>query len=101
MTPTEFQQAHLAGSPLIKLFPGSSMGADYIKHLLAPLPHLKIVVTGGVQVNALSIKTWLDAGVFATGIGSQLFSKEAITTGDYKGITEKLKEILLTLNVKR
>ena len=93
-SPTEFQQAYMAGAKLIKLFPAGTVGPDYVKHIRGPLPHLKLVVTGGVQSNVESIKKWLEAGVFAAGIGSQLFSKAVITSGDYKPVTETLKDIL-------
>jgi 2-dehydro-3-deoxyphosphogluconate aldolase/(4S)-4-hydroxy-2-oxoglutarate aldolase len=94
LTPTEFQQAYNAGAKVIKLFPAGTVGPDYVKHIRGPLPHLKIVVTGGVQVNAAAVKTWLNAGVFAAGVGSQLFSKEVIQSGNYDSVTTTLKEIL-------
>ena len=46
----------MAGAKLIKLFPAGTVGPDYVKHIRGPLPHLKIVVTGGVQSNVESIK---------------------------------------------
>lgn len=93
MTPSEFQQAHTSGSPLIKLFPGGTLGPDYLKHILAPLPHLKVVVTGGVQNTSASINSWLKAGAFACGIGSQLFSKEIIAAKNFTAITASLNDL--------
>src|ERR1017187_10569676 len=49
-TPTEAQTAHEAGSDFIKIFPADTLGPGYIKSLRAPLPHLKIVPTGGVDL---------------------------------------------------
>ena len=97
LTPTEFQQAFNAGAKVIKLFPAGTVGPDYVKHIRGPLPHLKIVVTGGVQVNAPAIKAWINAGVFAAGVGSQLFSKEVIQSGNYAPVTETLTAILKEL----
>ena len=48
-TPTEAQLAHEAGADFVKLFPADSLGPGYIKALRAPLPHLRIVPTGGVD----------------------------------------------------
>lgn len=94
MTPSEFQEAYKSGSPLIKLFPGGILGPDYLKQILAPLPHLKIVVTGGVQNTAESVNSWLKAGAFACGIGSQLFTKERIQTRNFEDITLQLKNLI-------
>ncbi|WP_336515773.1 bifunctional 4-hydroxy-2-oxoglutarate aldolase/2-dehydro-3-deoxy-phosphogluconate aldolase [Pollutibacter soli] len=94
MTPSEFQQAYKFGSPLIKLFPGSILGPDYLKHILAPLPHLRVVVTGGVQNTAESINSWLKSGAFACGIGSQLFSKEIIQKKNFDEITVQLNKLI-------
>ena len=46
-TPTEAQLAHEAGADFVKLFPADILGPGYIKALRAPLPHLRIVPTGG------------------------------------------------------
>ncbi|RTZ63959.1 MAG: 2-dehydro-3-deoxyphosphogluconate aldolase, partial [Verrucomicrobia bacterium] len=50
-TPTEAQAAHEAGSDFIKIFPADTLGPGYIKSLLVPLPHLKIIPTGGVNLD--------------------------------------------------
>src|SRR5437867_1100113 len=50
-TPTEAQTAHEAGADFIKIFPADKLGPSYIKALRAPLPHLKIIPTGGVDLN--------------------------------------------------
>lgn len=52
-TPTEAQTAHDAGADFVKLFPADTLGAKYIKALLAPLPHLRIIPTGGVDVTTI------------------------------------------------
>src|ERR1044072_6584031 len=50
-TPTEAQLAHEAGADFVKIFPADGLGPGYIKTLRAPLPHLQIVPTGGVNLN--------------------------------------------------
>src|SRR6185295_16492349 len=49
-TPTEAQHAHEAGADFVKIFPADSLGPNYIKAIRGPLPHLRIVPTGGVDL---------------------------------------------------
>lgn len=93
LTPTEMYKAYKAGSPVVKLFPGSAVGAEYIRQLLAPLPFLKIVVTGGVQFDEQSVRNWFDNGAMALGIGSSVFTKERIAARDFAGIEAELFRI--------
>jgi 2-dehydro-3-deoxyphosphogluconate aldolase/(4S)-4-hydroxy-2-oxoglutarate aldolase len=94
MTPTEMFKAHNAGSQVVKLFPGGTVGPEFVKAVLAPLPQLKIVVTGGVQFDEASVKKWFDAGAFALGIGSSLFTKDRISKKDYASIEHDLAKIM-------
>ena len=75
-TPTEAQAAHEAGSDFIKIFPADTLGPGYIKSLLVPLPHLKIIPTGGVNLDTM--EAFLAAGSAALGTGSALLKKEII-----------------------
>ncbi len=75
-TPTEAQAAHEAGSDFVKIFPADTLGPSYIRSLLAPLPHLKIVPTGGVNLDTM--EAYLAAGSAALGTGSALLKKEII-----------------------
>jgi len=93
-TPTEMKTAYDLGAVLIKLFPAGSVGPSFVKHLKGPLPFLKIVVTGGVEINEASLTNWLDAGVFALGIGSQLFTRQAILNKEYTVLENKMKHII-------
>lgn len=85
-TPTEAQTAFEAGADFIKLFPAETQGPGFIKSLLAPLPHLKIVPTGGVTVENLT--TWFEAGAVAVGIGSSLISKRILETNNWEELHE-------------
>ena len=86
-TPTEAQAAHEAGSDFVKIFPADTLGPSYIKSLLAPLPHLKIVPTGGVNLDTM--EAYLAAGSAALGTGSALLKKELIA-GENWGERERL-----------
>jgi 2-dehydro-3-deoxyphosphogluconate aldolase / (4S)-4-hydroxy-2-oxoglutarate aldolase len=81
-TPTEAQTAFDAGSDFIKLFPADTLGTAYIKAIRAPLPHLKIVPTGGVTL--ANIAEFFRVGCPAVGIGSSLISKMILENNDWK-----------------
>lgn len=84
MTITEMMNAMNHGVKLIKLFPGSVFGPDYIKAVKGPLPNIEIMPTGGVSLD--NMKEWFDAGVVAVGIGGAL-TKPA-KTNEYDKIEE-------------
>lgn len=84
-TPTELLEAYEAGAELVKLFPAQQGGPRYLKDVLAPLPFLKIVPTGGVS--AENARDYLAAGAVALGIGGNLVAKQAVAAGDYAAIT--------------
>lgn len=85
LTPSEALQAHEAGAEMVKIFPARAFGPAYIKDLLAPLPFLKVVPTGGVS--AENARAYLDAGAVAVGIGGNLVSAKAVAAGDWGAIT--------------
>jgi len=93
-TPSEMKTAYDLGAEIIKLFPAGSVGPSYVKHIMGPLPFLKIVVTGGVELDEASLAKWIDSGVFAIGIGSQLFSRQAILNKEYTLLEAKMKSII-------
>lgn len=84
-TPTEAQSAHEAGSDFIKIFPADGLGATYIKNLRVPLPHLKIVPTGGVDLETMG--DFLGAGVAALGVGSSLVRKDLLEKENWYELT--------------
>jgi 2-dehydro-3-deoxyphosphogluconate aldolase/(4S)-4-hydroxy-2-oxoglutarate aldolase len=84
-TPTEAQTAYEYGADFIKIFPADTLGPAYIKALRAPLPHLQIVPTGGVDLT--TIAPFLKAGCAAVGAGSSLVPSEALKTENWPEIT--------------
>jgi 2-dehydro-3-deoxyphosphogluconate aldolase/(4S)-4-hydroxy-2-oxoglutarate aldolase len=70
LTPTEIEAAGRLGAELVKLFPGTLLGPDYVRQVLAPLAHVQLLVTGGI--NASNARSFLDAGAVAVGVGSAL-----------------------------
>lgn len=74
MTPTEISLAEELGAPLVKLFPGDTLGANYLKNIKPLFQSLKFMPTGGVSLEEQNLKDWFQAGVSAVGMGSKLFS---------------------------
>jgi len=85
-TPTEAQLAHEAGADFIKIFPADGLGPSYIKALRAPLPHLRIVPTGGVDLNTAA--DFLKAGCAALGVGSALISASILRGNRWDELTQ-------------
>jgi 2-dehydro-3-deoxyphosphogluconate aldolase / (4S)-4-hydroxy-2-oxoglutarate aldolase len=71
-TPTELLEAWRAGAPLVKLFPASALGPGFIRDVLAPLPFLRLVPSGGVTLE--NAGAWIRAGAAAVSVGSALVS---------------------------
>jgi len=88
-TPTEAQTAWELGADFIKIFPADGLGPNYIKALRAPLPHLKIVPTGGVDVNTAG--DFIKAGCVGVAAGSSLLSKEILKTKNWDKLRETAK----------
>jgi 2-dehydro-3-deoxyphosphogluconate aldolase/(4S)-4-hydroxy-2-oxoglutarate aldolase len=89
-TPTEAQAAFDAGTDYVKLFPADTLGPAYIKALRAPLPHLRIVPTGGVSLD--NIFEFFGAGCPAVGLGSSLISKKVLETNDWATLRKVASE---------
>jgi 2-dehydro-3-deoxyphosphogluconate aldolase / (4S)-4-hydroxy-2-oxoglutarate aldolase len=85
-TPTEAQLAHEAGADFVKIFPADGLGPAYIKALRAPLPHLRIVPTGGVTLD--TVPAFLDAGCVALGVGSALVSNRILESSAWPKLTD-------------
>jgi 2-dehydro-3-deoxyphosphogluconate aldolase/(4S)-4-hydroxy-2-oxoglutarate aldolase len=96
LTPTEVITASRAGADYVKIFPCSAMGgASYLKSLLAPFPHLKLIPTGGVTL--ATAESFLRAGARALGVGSDLVNLAAIDAGTPETITETARAYLQVL----
>jgi len=91
-TPTEAQLAHEAGADFVKIFPADSLGPGFVKALLAPLPHLRIVPTGGVDVN--NINDFFQVGCAAVGVGSALVSAGILQDAGWPELTRRAREFV-------
>ena len=98
-TPTEAQLAHEAGADFIKIFPADKLGPGYIKNIRAPLPHLRVVPTGGVDLQ--TAPEFLKAGCAALGVGSSLVSAEILKTRNWNELTRLAGEFVRVVKEAR
>ena len=98
-TPTECLLAHESGADFVKLFPADQVGPTYIRNLLAPLPMLQIIPTGGVTPETAA--AFLKAGSVALGAGSSLVSKDILQRADWAGLTSKAREFVQAVRAAR
>jgi len=90
LSPTEILLATDAGADLVKVFPGGQFGPKYLKDLLAPMPHLKLTPTGGVNLDTAG--DWIAAGAATLGVGSSLVTKQALKDGNLAEIEHLAKQ---------
>ena len=95
-TPTEIYQAWKLGASMVKVYPATSLGPEYIKDVKAPLNKIKLMPTGGINLD--NIQTFIKAGADGLGIGSQLFDKTLIKDENWKGLELHFKQYVSKLN---
>ncbi len=98
-TPTEALTAYESGADFIKIFPADQLGPAYVRNLLAPLPMLQIMPTGGVTPEVAA--EYLRAGAVGVGAGSTLISKAALKAGDFAAITRRAAEFVAAVRSVR
>jgi len=93
MTPTEMLTVWEAGADMVKVFPASNIGGpDFIKAVLAPLPQLRLVPTGGVSAD--NAAQYLKMGAAAIAVGGNLVNKKAVANGDWATITAEAQRLV-------
>ena len=90
-TPSEIMTALNHGLTRLKLFPASSGGLDYLKHLQGPFPEVQWLPTGGLHFAEL--QAWKRDGVLAVGQGTRLISPEALARQDWESIQQELRSL--------
>lgn len=88
-TPSEILHASRLGSDIVKLFPGSLGGPSYLKSLRGPFPNIRIMPTGGVDLD--NIADWFEAGAVAVGAGSALCPRKWAEEGRFDEITSRAR----------
>jgi 2-dehydro-3-deoxyphosphogluconate aldolase / (4S)-4-hydroxy-2-oxoglutarate aldolase len=92
LTPNEAIKAHEDGADFLKIFPASNLGYKYIKAIKAPLPQLRIIPVGGVDLD--NIKNFLTNGCDAVALGSSLINSKSLIEEDYKSIAKNAKKFV-------
>jgi 2-dehydro-3-deoxyphosphogluconate aldolase/(4S)-4-hydroxy-2-oxoglutarate aldolase len=96
-TPTEIQTAYEQGADFVKIFPADNLGMSFIKSIKAPLPHLKVIPTGGVTLdNAID---WINHGASAVGIGSALVDNKSIENGNFTQLRTNAERLCSNLGI--
>ncbi len=97
-TISEINKAQELGAEIVKLFPGSEIGGpSFVKAVKGPMPWTNIMPTGGVDTSEENLKGWFDAGVTCVGMGSNLFPKSIIESGNYDQLKENVKKMMDTI----
>jgi len=81
-TPTEILAAWEAGADIVKVFPAEVLGSAYFKAMRGPLPQIRLMPTGGVDLNTAG--EFLRAGACCLGVGSQMVDPKAVAREDYE-----------------
>jgi 2-dehydro-3-deoxyphosphogluconate aldolase/(4S)-4-hydroxy-2-oxoglutarate aldolase len=88
-TPAEIYKAWELGADMVKIFPATSLGIQYIKDLKGPFNHIRLMPTGGVNIG--NCVDFLNAGVEGLGIGGQLFDRARIRSKDWMALSTGFK----------
>jgi 2-dehydro-3-deoxyphosphogluconate aldolase/(4S)-4-hydroxy-2-oxoglutarate aldolase len=94
-SPTEILDAHERGADIVKVFPATALGPQFIKDIRAPLPELRLMPTGGVSLD--NAGDWIRAGAIAVGAGSALLDARAIEEGRLDVITSNARRIVASV----
>ena len=95
---SEIAKAEELGAEIVKLFPGSQLGPGFVKAIKAPCPWTSIMPTGGVTAEKENLEGWFKAGVTCVGMGSQLVTKEFLSSKDFDGLEKHVRNTLKLIN---
>ena len=98
-TPTEILRAWEAGADYVKVFPSSGVGPGYIKDVKAPLPHIPLVPTGGINVS--NAGEFIKAGAAALGVGGALVNSKVIAEGQFDLLTKTARKLVEAVQVAK
>ena len=91
-TPTEILNAWESGADIVKVFPASVRGPKYLKDIHGPLPQIRLMPTGGVDLNTSA--EFLKCGACALGVGSAMVDKKAMAAGDFAKIEDLARQFV-------
>ena len=89
-TPTEILQAYEWGADVVKVFPASVLGSQFIKDVRGPLGHIPMMPTGGINLD--NVSEYIKAGAVAAGIGGSLLDKNFIANNEWDKLTDLARQ---------
>ena len=98
-SPTEILAAHECGADIVKVFPATALGPQFIRDVRAPLPQVKLMPTGGVTLD--NAGDWIRAGAVAVGLGSALLDASAIESGRFDVIAANARKVVANVAAAR
>jgi len=98
-SPTEILTAWDAGADIVKVFPATSLGPTFFKDMRGPLPHVKLMPTGGVTKQ--NAGDWIKAGAVAIGVGTALVDAAAVKERRFDAITASAREFIASVAAAR
>ncbi|MGZ5469158.1 MAG: bifunctional 4-hydroxy-2-oxoglutarate aldolase/2-dehydro-3-deoxy-phosphogluconate aldolase [Candidatus Aminicenantales bacterium] len=94
-TPTEIVAAWRAGADIVKVFPSTSLGPQFLRDVRGPLPQIRLMPTGGVTIE--NARDFLAAGACCVGIGTALVDRKAVEAGDWPALEERARRLMASL----
>jgi 2-dehydro-3-deoxyphosphogluconate aldolase/(4S)-4-hydroxy-2-oxoglutarate aldolase len=94
-TPTEIVAAWRAGADIVKVFPATSLGPQFFRDLSGPLPHIRLMPTGGVTLE--NAREFLAAGACCVGMGTALLDKKMVDSDDWEGLASRARRLVESL----
>jgi 2-dehydro-3-deoxyphosphogluconate aldolase/(4S)-4-hydroxy-2-oxoglutarate aldolase len=91
LTPTEILTAWEAGATYVKVFPASLGGPRYVRDVLGPLPQVKLIPTGGVDLD--NAGEFIRAGAVAVALGSNLVDARSVANEEWATLTARARAI--------
>jgi len=92
LTPTEIVTAWRAGADVVKVFPARAFGPRYIADLLAPLPQIPLMPTGGVDET--NVAAYLRAGAVGVAVGGTLVAEDTVACADWDALTARARVLV-------
>jgi len=97
-TVTEIMTASELGLNFVKIFPAGTLGGpEFIKAIQGPMPWIKAIPTGGVNITKEDLQKWFAVNIVAVGLGSNLISKKILETADYSTLQDTTAQLLVTI----
>src|SRR5881398_1107836 len=98
-TPTEILSAWEAGADIVKVFPAEVVGPAFFKALRGPLPQIRLMPTGGVDLTTAA--AFLKAGACCLGVGGQLVEPRAIAEGNFDRLRDLARQYVAIVQEAR